>query len=123
LREARRQLEQHRWQEPDLVARSRGERLRLAAGRLEDDLDAERRGTEAYEAYRAQGRMNDGRRFGGPPKPYQPPEMPDGKVDVTDPDSKHIKTRVGYVQGYRRRRLWTRGRSCSRPRSLTRIVQ
>jgi transposase len=102
LREAKRQLERHRWQQPDLVARPRAERLRLAAERLENDLDAERRGNEAYEAYRAQGRMKDGRRFGGPPKPYQPPEMPDGKINVTDPDSRPLKlTRTrGYVQGY-----------------------
>jgi hypothetical protein len=26
--------------------------------------------------------------------------VPDGKVNVTDPDSKHIKAAVGYVQGY-----------------------
>ena len=36
LREARRQLEQHRWQNPDQVPRSREERLLLAAERLEE---------------------------------------------------------------------------------------
>ena len=100
LRDAKRQLEQRRWQEPDPIARSRSERLLLAAERLEEDLDAERRGNEAYEEYRAHGRMKDGRRFGGPPKPYSPPALPDGKVNVTDPDSKHIKANDTYVQGY-----------------------
>jgi transposase len=100
LRDARRQLEQRRWQEPDAISRSRPERLLLAAERLEEDLDAERRGNEAYEEYRAHGRMKDGRRFGGPPKPYSPPEVPDAKVNVTDPDSKHIKANDTYVQGY-----------------------
>ena len=100
LRDARRQLEQRRWQQPDAIARSRCERLLLAAERLEGDLDAERRGNEAYEEYRARGRMKDGRRFGGPPKPYTPPEVPEGKVNVTDPDSKHIKANDTYVQGY-----------------------
>jgi transposase len=99
-RDARRQLEQHRWQEPDPISRSRSERLLLAAERLEEDLDAERRGNEAYQEYRAQGRMKDGRRFGGAPKPYTPPEVPHGKVNLTDPDSKHIKANVGYVRGY-----------------------
>jgi hypothetical protein len=28
--------------------------------------------------------MKDGRRFGGPPKPYQPPAIPAGKVNLTD---------------------------------------
>jgi hypothetical protein len=100
LRDAKRQLEQHRWQDPDPISRSRPERLVLAAERLEADLAAERAGNEAYEQYRAGGRMKDGRRFGGPPKPYTPPQAPAGKVNVTDPDSKHIKANDTYVQGY-----------------------
>jgi hypothetical protein len=100
LRDARRQLEDRRWREPDPISRSRPERLLLAVERLEDELDAERRGNEAYEEYRAQGRMKNGRRFGGPPKPYQPPEVPGGRVNVTDPDSKLMKVTEGYVQGY-----------------------
>jgi transposase len=100
LRESRRQLERHRWEHPDSIARSRGERLLLAAERLEVDLDVERRANEAYEGYRAQGRMKDGRRFGGPPKPYVPPEVPAGKVNVSDPDSRPIPIGFGFVQGY-----------------------
>jgi transposase len=100
LREGKRHLEQHRWDNPDPVPRSRKERLLLAAERLESDLDVERRSNEAYEAYRAQGRMRDGRRFGGPPKPYTPPPVPTGKVNVTDPDSRPIPIGFGFVQGY-----------------------
>jgi hypothetical protein len=100
LRDARRQLEQQRWQEPDQISRSRSERLLLAAERLEADLAAERAGNEAYERYRATGRDKQGRRLSRPPNPYQPPEVPDGKVNVTDPDSKHIKANDTYVQGY-----------------------
>jgi hypothetical protein len=48
----------------------------------------------------ARGVMKDGRRFGRPPKPYQPPATPVGKVNVTDPDSRNVKTPRGYVQGY-----------------------
>jgi len=44
--------------------------------------------------------MRDGRRFGAPPKPYRPPETPAGKVNVTDPDSRNVKTPRGYMQGY-----------------------
>ena len=61
LREAHRQLEQHRWEDPDPIPRSREERLLLAAERLEDDLGAERAGNEAYEAYRAAGARRTGR--------------------------------------------------------------
>src|SRR5437868_6889928 len=44
--------------------------------------------------------MKDGRWFGGPPKPYVPPEEPIGKVNMTDLDSKNVKAFRGYVQGY-----------------------
>jgi transposase len=100
LSEAKRQLEQHRWENPDPIVRSRVERLLLALGRLEAELAAERAGNEAYEAYREQGRMRDGRRFGRSPDPYQPPEVPEGKVNVTDPDSRPIPVGFGFVQGY-----------------------
>ena len=100
LREARRQLEQHRWRQPDPIPRQRAERLLLAADRLEDDLAAECRGNEAYEQFKERRRAAGGIRVGGPPKPYRPPEVPDGKVNLTDPDSKRLKAREGYVQGY-----------------------
>lgn len=100
LREADRQLERQRWENPDPVPRSREERLLLGAERLEDDLGAERAGNEAYEAYRARGRMRDGRRFGRPPDPHRPPEVPEGKVNITDPDCKTIPDGLAFVQGY-----------------------
>jgi hypothetical protein len=100
LREGKRQLEQHRWDDPDPIVRSREHRLVLAAERLDKDLSVERRANQAYEAYRAGGRMKDGRRFGRPPNPHQPPELPAGRVNVTDPDSRPIPVLFGFVQGY-----------------------
>jgi transposase len=100
LRDAERQLEQHRWENPDEISRSRFARLVLAAERLDGDLGAERAGNEAFEHHRVHGRDAQGRRLAGTPAPYQPPEVPDGKVNLTDPDSEHIKAAVGYVQGY-----------------------
>jgi transposase len=100
LREGKRQLERHRWDSPDPIPRSREERLLLAAWRLESELDVERRANEAYEAYRARGRMRDGRRFGRPPNPHRTPDLPQGKVNITDPDSKPIPVGFGFVQGY-----------------------
>jgi hypothetical protein len=44
--------------------------------------------------------MKDGRRFGRPPDPYRPPAMSEGKINVTDPDSRNVKTSRGWVQGY-----------------------
>jgi hypothetical protein len=97
LRDAERQLEQHRWQHPDPVGRSRAERLLQAAERLEGDLAAERAGNEAVEHRRVHGRDAQGRRLAGTPTPYEPPAVPAGKVNVTDPDSKLIKAYEGYV--------------------------
>ncbi|MCA1700347.1 MAG: hypothetical protein LC790_16190 [Actinobacteria bacterium] len=34
------------------------------------------------------------------PKPYTPPATPQGKVNTTDPDSRNVKTRQAWVQGY-----------------------
>jgi hypothetical protein len=58
---------------------------------LDAELSAEDRGNAAYEHYRATGRMKNGRRFGAPPKPYQPPATPEGVVNLTDPDSHVMK--------------------------------
>ena len=100
LRDAERQLERQRWEDPDPIPCSREQRLIFAAERLEDDLGAQRAGNEAYEAYRRRGRMRDGRRFGRPPDPHRPPEVPAGKVNITDPDSKVIPDGMFFVQGY-----------------------
>ena len=100
LREANRQLDQQRWLESRRVSRSREQRLWEAGRRLEEDLAAEVRGNSAYEAYRAQGRMKDGRRFGAPPKPYQPPATPTGTVNLSDPDTHLMKGHKVFVQGY-----------------------
>jgi transposase len=99
-REARRQVEQRRWEAPDRIARGRVERLLLAAERLEDELDAERAGNRAYDHFRETGRDAHGRRFPRPSDPYVPPAVPGGIVSVTDPDSRHIKANEAYVQGY-----------------------
>jgi transposase len=100
LREGKRQLEQHRWRHPDPIPRSRPERLLLAAERLEGDAEVERRANEAYEHYRATARDRLGRRVAGRTEPYRPPELPAGKVNLTDPDSRSIPVGFGFVQGY-----------------------
>ena len=94
MREAERQLEQHRWENPDPIPRSRADRLLLAAERLEGDLSAERAGNEAFEHHRVHGRDAQRRRLAGTPTPYEPPEIPAGKVNVTDPDTGRLKTLV-----------------------------
>jgi transposase len=100
LREAKQRLEAERAKNPAPVPRSRPARVREAKRRLEEQLWVECRANDAYEAYRARGVDKTGRGFGKPPKPYVPPATPSGKVNVTDPDSKNLKTPRGYMQGY-----------------------
>jgi transposase len=100
LREARQRLEAERAANPQPVPRGRPERLKQAKRRLEEELWTEVRANDAYEAYRTRGRMKDGRRFGGPPKPYTPPATPEGRVNITDPDSRVVKGLRGFIQGY-----------------------
>jgi transposase len=100
LREAKQRLEAERAADPRPVPRSRPKRLKEAKRRLEEELWTEARANEAYETYRARGRMKDGRRFGGPPKPYTPPATPEGRINVTDPDSRVVKGLRGFLQGY-----------------------
>ncbi len=66
-------LRKKRVEEAAPIPRSRPERLREAKRRMEEELEVECRANAAYEAYRARGVRSDGRRFGRPPKPYQPP--------------------------------------------------
>lgn len=84
LREAHRQFDQQRWQTAVPVPRSRIQRLRLGARFLEDELAAETLGNRAYEALREYRRLHDKRRLGGPTKPYVPPPVPQGEVNLTD---------------------------------------
>src|SRR5256885_2305425 len=100
LREAKQRLEAERAENPQPVPRSRPKRLREAKRRLEEELWSEVRANQAYEAYRGRGRMKDGRRFGRPPDPYQPPGTPEGRVNLTDPDSHVVKGLRGFIQGY-----------------------
>ena len=46
--------------------------------------------------------MRNGRRLGPNtiPKPYIAPEHPEGKINVTDLNSRNVKTPRGWVQGY-----------------------
>jgi hypothetical protein len=100
LREARQQLDRLRALEARPIPRSRAERLLEAELRLREDLAVERHANAAYEAYRANGRMRDGRRFGARPTPYTPPATPAGKINTTDLDSRNVKTPRSYTQGY-----------------------
>jgi transposase len=81
---------------------ARPKRLKEAKRRLDEDHQVQLDANAAYEDYRRNGRMRNGRRLGAhsPPKPYQPPERPEGKINLSDLDSRNVKTPRGWVQGY-----------------------
>ena len=86
LREAKRRLDAERAEQARPIPQPRAgaaEGGQAAAWKRSTGSSA--RANAAYEAYRARGVMKDGRRFGGPPKPYAPPETPAGKINLTDP--------------------------------------
>jgi transposase len=100
LRAWQRRLDDRHAAEAKPIPRDRPKRLKEAKRRLEEELWIECQANAAYEAYRARGVMKNGRRFGAPPKPYQPPAVPQGKINVTDPDSRLVKGMRGWLQGY-----------------------
>ena len=85
---------------PSRCARDRAERLETCHRRLAEDWRAERQANRRYEAYRARGVMRDGRPFGSPPKPYSPPEAPEGKINTTDPDARRMKFGRNFMPAY-----------------------
>jgi transposase len=104
LREAKQALEAERAAKAKPVPRSRPERLANCKRRLEEDWQLERRVVDAHAAWHARGIASDGsRRMAGARaniKPYPLPERPAGKLNVTDPDSRNLKTTRGWLQGY-----------------------
>jgi DDE family transposase len=103
LREGRRALEAQREREGRPIAGERAERLFEACRRLEQELDADRAANAAYEHWRAHGVAADGSRRMAPGmvKPFELPELPTGLMNVTDPDSRVVRTQgQPGMQGY-----------------------
>ncbi len=100
LRAARQRLERERAERAAPIPRSRPKRLVDAKQRLEEELAVERSANDEYEAYRSRDKDRTGRGLGAAPKPYEPPEQPAGKVNLTDPDSRLVHGMRGWVQGY-----------------------
>ena len=101
FREARRELEARRERERRPIPRDRDDRLLDAARRLEENQQVELAANEAYENYRESGRDTLGRRIGKPANPYEPPVLPEGKINTSDPDSRVMRTQgTPPIQGY-----------------------
>jgi transposase len=102
FREAQKALEEKRKANPKPVPRDRQKRLSECQKRLEEELELERRTAKEHEEWRARGIAKDGsRRMTGHNRKSHPlPTEPAGKINVTDPDSRNLKTTRGWVQGY-----------------------
>src|SRR3954465_14056875 len=104
LREAKQALEAERAAQAKKVPRDRGERLNECRRRLTQDWELERHVVSEHAAWHAAGIASDGsRRMVGARhniKPYPLTAEPAGKINVTDPDSRNLKTTRGWVQGY-----------------------
>ena len=69
------------------VSRDRDDRLLEALERLEENHQVDLDAVETYERWRVTARDTKGRVMKGFHKPFVAPELPEGKINVSDPDS------------------------------------
>jgi transposase len=79
---------------------TRRQRLREAKRRLDEEWQAKHAEMEAWKVARADYTARTGRKLGGPLKPRPVPPAPGGRINITDPDSRPVKTARGFLQGY-----------------------
>jgi hypothetical protein len=99
-REARHQRDEQRRREAKPISRSRAARLLEAERRMQQELAVERATGESYDSWHAAQAAAGVKGYWVRPKPYEPSAEPAGKINVTDPDSRNVKTTRGWVQGY-----------------------
>ena len=92
LRVARQELEAHRTRQAAPVPRDRDDRMIGALGRLEENHKVDLFAVETYERWRATARDTKGRVMKGNAKPFVAPELPEGKINLSDPDSRVMRT-------------------------------
>jgi hypothetical protein len=92
FRVARRELENQRERESRPIRRDREDRLFQAVGRLEENHRVDLTANEAYERWRATARDTLGRVLKGNSKPFVPPGLPEGTINLSDPDSRVMRT-------------------------------
>jgi transposase len=104
LREAKQALDAERVAQAKKIPRGRSERLAECRRRLRQDWELERYVVTEHAAWHAAGIASDGsRRMVGARhniKSYPLTPEPAGKINLTDPDSRNLKTTRGWVQGY-----------------------
>lgn len=104
LRQARHELEAEQSQR-EHPGRTREARLAEAERRLHEQHAFERHAVEAEQAASAKWREEQAERGRKPTgrrriHPLVVPDKPVGRINVTDPDSRPVKTTRGFIQGY-----------------------
>ena len=80
---------------------TRRARLREAKRRLDADWEAKHQEIEDCKVAKAEYTARTGRtKIGAPPKPRPVAPAPEGRINITDPDSRPVKTARGFVQRY-----------------------
>jgi transposase len=96
---------------PELAdPKTRKARLKEAKARLEAEHAAKAQELREWEVAKAEHIARTGDRRGGwPTKPRPIPEQPEGRINITDPDSRSVKTATGFLQGYTAQAVATEG--------------
>ena len=79
---------------------TRRAKLKEARDRLRADWEAKQRELADWRQAKADYTARTGRKMGGPTKPRPVPDAPSGRTNLTDPDSRPVKTARGFIQGY-----------------------
>jgi transposase len=91
-RVARSELEAQRARLGQPVARDRDDRMIDALERMEENHQVELSASEVYDGWRATARDTKGRVLKGNSKVYTPAELPEGVINLSDPDSRVMRT-------------------------------
>jgi transposase len=91
-RVARRELEAHRARQAQAIPRDREDRLFQALERFEQNHRVELAAHEHYDRWRSSSRDTKGRVLAGNSKPFIAPELPDGVINLSDPDARVMRT-------------------------------
>jgi hypothetical protein len=92
LRVARQELEAQRARQGAPVPRDRDDRMVGALGRLEENHKVDLAAVATYERWRVTARDTKGRVMKGNSKPFVAPVLPEGKINLSDPDSRVMRT-------------------------------
>ncbi len=93
FRVARQELEARRERQAQPIARDRDDRLLAALDRFEENHRVELAANDAYEHWRATSRDTKGRVMKGNSKPFTAPLEPEGTINLSDPDSRVMRTK------------------------------